>query len=310
MTMIRIQSADEMLVGRDVFIVAVFAEQPYPQVVPSVQEALDLWLSMVPLERLEWARVGANSTSYTRFSTTVVRRCRAELDLARVSGKDVGFFTLRGGEDPNNPSYAFTFSGGKPSPRVPARTPVVELRFPSELPEEFGLEAFVDWVRRVGESLPFRSGYASPALSRGWEDKAHIREAGRHLVPIAFRHPGYDLPENLSAASFMGVTQCRGARWISLLGPKLVVALGGTESLRAKLDPRVAMVPVGDGLLLRAGERPELGDVNRGDAAPLLRSVAAALEPVTFFDEDLHTLGSLFGGDEERVRLWERRLLD
>jgi hypothetical protein len=167
----------------------------------------------------------------------------------------------------------------------------------------------VQFVSKLAEALPYRSAYASPALSRGWEDMAHVREGARHIVPIACRHPGYDLPENQATTSFMPRTKCRGSRWLTLLGPALLEELGGRDVLRNKLDPGVAVMAGGDGVLLRAGERPELGDVNRAEFAPLLRSVAAAIEPVTYFG-DWKSLGDLFDDDEDRVLRWERRHLD
>ena len=309
MNSIRIRHVDDKLIGRDVLIVAFFARQPYPELVPQVAETLELFRSIVPPDSLEWARVGPNSSQYVPLSPAVLKRGRAELDIAKLSGRDIGSLRLRGGDDPHNAAYGFTFLGGQPYHRAPTLTSLVELRFPSEFLEQLGLEKFVDMVRRIGETLPFRSGYASPALSRGWENEKHVQEAGRQLVPIALRHPAYDLPENESTAAFMGETQCRGARWLTLIGPQIVSTLGGREQLLPRLSPGVTTVSAGEGLMIRAGERPELGDVNRDETVPLLRSVAAALEPVTYFD-DWKSLGTLFGDDHDRVRAWERRLLD
>src|SRR5262249_25640515 len=156
----------------------------------------------------------------------------------------------------------------KPGGKVPNQTCLVEVRWPSEFPEQLGFDAFVDWVSKLGEMVPYRSGYASPALSRGWEDLSHLQEGARHMGPPALRHPGYDLPENDATASFMGKDQCRGARWLTLLGPALVEQLGGQEQMKKQLDAGVTIAKSGAGLLLRAGAKPEIGDVNRGDVTP------------------------------------------
>jgi hypothetical protein len=61
--------------------------------------------------------------------------------------------------------------------------------------------------------------------------------------------------------------------------------------------------------MLVAGAQPVIGDRNRNDKADLLRSVAAVLEPVTFFgDKAIETY--LFGDDYEKFARWDRRLLD
>jgi Protein of unknown function (DUF3396) len=308
--MFRFRNAeDQTLVGRDVFVIALFAQAPFPAVLPFAEAAFDAWLKVLPKGVLEWSVLGVNASSHKRFTPAAIARARAELDPAKVAAKGSSYFWLCGGEDPHNPSYAFTFKGSTPGGKVPDQTSYVEVRWPSEFPESHGFDATVEFVRKLGEAFPYRSGYASPALSRGWEDMAHVTEGAQHITPLALHHPGYDLPENLATAAFMAKDRCRGARWLTLLGPELVKALGGRDALAAKLAPGVSVLPAGDGLLVRAGERPEIGDVNRAVFTPLLRSVAAAIEPVTYFN-DWKSLGQLFADDQDRVLRWERRHLD
>jgi hypothetical protein len=61
--------------------------------------------------------------------------------------------------------------------------------------------------------------------------------------------------------------------------------------------------------MIRAGDMPEIGDVNKRQGTPLLREVAAALEPVSVFD-DPALLGNFANHDEDLLKRWERRLLD
>jgi hypothetical protein len=300
---------NQLLVARDVFVIAFFSEQSFPDALPGITKVFDQWLSVVPQDKLEWARVGPNSSSYKDYTAAAVKRSRAELDDTTAQKKSAAFFSLRGGEDMHNPSYGFTFLGASPGGKAADRTCLVEIRWPSEFPWEFGCDALVSWVRELGELLPYRSAYASPALTRGWEDLAHVREGAKHIVPLAFQHPGFDIPENETTTSFMGKLQCRGARWLTLLGPGLLEGLGGREALASNLDAGLDVLEAGPGVLVRAGECPEVGDVNRGDVTPLLRSVAAAIEKVTYF-EDWRALGDLFDDDEDKVLRWERRHLD
>lgn len=302
------EDGGKALVGRDVFVVALFTEKAFPSAITDVEEAFDHWLRAVPEKELEWAQIGPNATGFKALTKTSIQRCRDQLSPTKVKDRALAAFDIRGGEDPHNPSYGFTFYGSKPAPMVPDRTCLVEMRWPSEYPEALGHDAFVDWVCELAALLPYRSGYAAPALSRGWENSKHIEEAARNLIPLAFRHPGYDLFENEGTAARMPRDRCRGARWLTLLGPALVDALGGRSVLEQNLDSNVTIRDAGRGLLLRAGERPELGDVNHGDRAPLLRSVAGAIESVTYF-EDVYSLQKLFLHDEEQLLRWERRHL-
>jgi len=88
-----------------------------------------------------------------------------------------------------------------------------------------------------------------------------------------------------------------------MLGNNLVDRLGGKAALEAKLAHGVDVVAGKQGLL-RAGQEPEIGDVNRQQSTPLLASVAHAIEPVSYFGDK--ALIALLGGPDARTR-WERR---
>lgn len=299
------RSDDGLLIGRNVFAVALFSQASYPVPLAAARKAFEFWLELVPPEKLEWARVGGNTTSYRPFTPAAIGRARAELD----ANKPLTYVCLRGGDDKHNPSYSFEFFGAKPGAKTPEKACGLELRFPIGYPEAHGYDRFVEWVRDLAGLYLYRSGYASPALSRGWENMEHVREGGSHIVPLAFRHPGYDLLENEAPAMRMPRLQCRGARWLTLLGPEIVEQLGGRKTISAGLVSGISTLEAGAGLLIRAGAEPEIGDVNRGQQTPLLRSVAAAIEPVTHFD-DWRGLGKLFDDNRDEVLRWERRHLD
>ena len=97
--------------------------------------------------------------------------------------------------------------------------------------------------------------------------------------PLAIRHPGYDVEYNEASRLRLG-RRVRGARWLTFAGKEITDKLGGRAGLRGALSNAIAVEPLGSGLIIRAGELPELGDVDKGIGVPLLREVAAALEPV------------------------------
>jgi hypothetical protein len=54
---------------------------------------------------------------------------------------------------------------------------------------------------------------------------------------------------------------------------------------------------------IRAGERPQPGDVNENDRLPLIRKVAALIAPIQVIDREI-----VFGDKEEWIK-WQRRHL-
>ncbi len=297
----------KFLVGRDVFVAAFFTRDLYTAAADAASLLLSQWLLATPQTLLEWVQVGPNSSQYKPYSTAMTARCKTELSTAKAR-RDLGFFTIRGGEDCHNPSYEFTFIGeNTPGGMAPDATCLVELRWPSEHVARVGFDEIASQICNFASLIPFRSGYASPALSLGWENAEHVAAGAMKIAPIAFRHPGYDIPENHAAAGLMRRDRCRGARWLTFLGSPLVEDIGGLQPLQEHLDPRVGIIELPHGVMLRAGHSPEIGDVNRGESTPLLRSVASAIEPITEF-ETAAIMKRVF--NEDASLRWERRHLD
>src|SRR5215475_5501036 len=64
---------------------------------------------------------------------------------------------------------------------------------------------------------------------------------------------------------------------------KLTVAyLGGEAKVREQMErtSAIKVTPFEHGLIIQAGERPQLGDLNAGDDLPLMREVARLVHSV------------------------------
>ena len=96
---------------------------------------------------------------------------------------------------------------------------------------------------------------------------------------------------------------CRGARWITLLGPTQIGALGGADQILRTAHAGIEVTPFSNLLMIRAGDA-EIGDVNRAQNLPLLRALAAQLKPITLFGDQ-----SLQNVLDSRAEDWERRFL-
>ena len=68
--------------------------------------------------------------------------------------------------------------------------------------------------------------------------------------------------------------------WVTLLGPELQQKLGGFAPVQQAFadEPAIAVAALGQGVVVRAGETPQLGDRNRRDDVPLYRRVGAYLK--------------------------------
>lgn len=144
----------------------------------------------------------------------------------------------------------------------------------------------VQLVQGALAKFPLASGYCAYSLL--WDHDPSVEQATcKWAAPLLRRHPGlnYGEPVSIANASEVGLAV---VNWLTLLGPGLTAAMGGTEALAQHAPADVSVLPLGPGgALLRAGESPAVGDVNRGDPLPLYHAVGRMLAPVVAPDEAL-----------------------
>jgi hypothetical protein len=86
--------------------------------------------------------------------------------------------------------------------------------------------------------------------------------------------------EDLSTTLYAIRQGLKSAGWLTLVGRRLLDTLGGEEALARALPAEVTVHTLPFGVLIQAGPRPLLGDVNRREDLPLYRAVGRVLAPV------------------------------
>jgi Protein of unknown function (DUF3396) len=72
----------------------------------------------------------------------------------------------------------------------------------------------------------------------------------------------------------------KGINWLTVLDDSWVKKLGGKQPLEEALGDGVVVHRFNAGVVIQAGPRPQLGDVNRRDPMTYYRQVAKALKPI------------------------------
>jgi hypothetical protein len=263
------------------------------------------WLSVVPEGALQWTMIGAAADMSKPIRQNSVSLCLDQLDPKKAERRPLSAFRIFGEED-GNPRYRFYVVADRvpPTPNGTA-TSFVEMRFADDMLERQSIEGFVDFARKCAETIPFDSGYASRSLCRS--DTGRVSKSGAIISGLALRHPGFDIPVNHATRFRLG-QKCRGAYWLTFLGPTLVDAVGGQPTFTRMQDADLQVSELGKRVMIRAGESPERGDVHRHEVPAALRRLAHKLEPIIFFGDS--TLeNEIFNGDEDKRERWERRFL-
>jgi hypothetical protein len=173
----------------------------------------------------------------------------------------------------------------------------LQIHLPPELATEW--DDLLTLLSRLAGAFPFRYGHVGYALC--WNDLSVDRdiEVPALIGPLLKRHPGFSLgnPFELSDQNLPPVN------WLTLIGPELLENLGGVNVvLEALSDDAISVMPLGPGVCIRAGETPQLGDLNRGDDLPVYRKVGSYLKDYRGGPEI-----ELTGLDEEESEAWLAR---
>jgi hypothetical protein len=100
----------------------------------------------------------------------------------------------------------------------------------------------------------------------------------------------------------------KGVNWVTVLGEKWISRLGGLPALRKELGEPFRLHEYPGGVLIQAGPRPQLGDVNRQIAIDEYRRLAQVLKPIRVTDHKSFPAWS--GFDEQRTQAWLARFED
>lgn len=153
------------------------------------------------------------------------------------------------------------------------------LRLAIPVDEVLGHEdRFVALARELTRTLALASGYGGFSFNRA--EESDLQGTGNvRSAALSHRWYGIDV-EDLSGTVSAIPHGLKSAGWLTLVGSKLLDRLGGSDALAAVLPPEVILHPLPFGVLIQAGPRPLLGDVNRGEDLPLYRAVGRVLAPI------------------------------
>ncbi|MGJ3703000.1 type VI immunity family protein [Variovorax sp. AFSI2.2] len=176
------------------------------------------------------------------------------------------------------------------------------------LPVEWGSEPeeVMGLVQNALAEFPFKGGHCGYSLVWEETDISLEREVCAWAAPLLRRHPGlgYGDAITLSNAADRGLV---AVNWLTFLEAEMAEILGGQAALAHRAPADVSVLPLGKGgVMLRAGDAPQLGDVNRQNLLPAYHAAGQLVAPVTAPDEALDDL-AINGMSEEDAHDWLRR---
>lgn len=149
--------------------------------------------------------------------------------------------------------------------------------------ESWPADDFLARIRMIAAELPLRWGAAGYSYSIN--DLVHDDAAETAVMAHCRRFWGYDVGAYIrQMAPFYN--EIRSVSWLTLLGRTMLAELAARGG---RLEPTgaVAVEPLGPHLLVRAGDRPERGDINRLQIPAAYREADRMLRPIRAKTGDL-----------------------
>jgi hypothetical protein len=118
---------------------------------------------------------------------------------------------------------------------------------------------FPDYVLKLCKRVRPLSGYAGLGVLESPEGYTR-REFHSIVREIALRFPGLEVEDRVGHTIHLrgGI---KGVNWLTILGERWIKEVGGLDYLRTSLREPFGFYPYDGGLLIQAGPKPQLGDV-------------------------------------------------
>ena len=165
--------------------------------------------------------------------------------------------------------------------------------------------SFTDLSLKFCELLTPVSGYGGLGIVQSPNGILEA-EYEPQVYALAQRFPGLEVDYPFSHVLHLreGI---KGVNWLTFLGGGWLAELGGLEHLREQAGEDFTFYEVGGGVLIRAGQRPQMGDRERGSVPRHYARLSNILRPVRVAE-----LGSLHHAgpdrfDDESTAQWLAR---
>lgn len=234
--------------------IGVYFEYPLTEIAEAVLGLQERFLSICGRSELKWYITGTMKRHAKVRAETFGMLALWLAPGQRV--RDLMVFELRDGDSfVDTPDRQFrVLSNARESFSFEDRANYLQIVLPKSFLDEKP-EEFLALTTDVANAFPVHSGHAGYALMRS---PYVSREAYDLAFPAAMRHPGADMSDMSKASYAVKEGGIRGIGWLTILGDELA------RDVDLALLPKGVMAVRGKtATVLRAGERPAIGDRNR-----------------------------------------------
>jgi hypothetical protein len=133
----------------------------------------------------------------------------------------------------------------------------------------------VEVAKSLARKLSFSSGHCGYSLN--WNNNGDLAHAAKgEIAVLSQRYPGIDIPD-LDGDLVVIKSGLKCINWLTFLNKEYCERLGGSKKLHESLGKDIALHSLSNGVIIQAGPRPDIGDVNRRSRLPLYKKVGSVV---------------------------------
>jgi hypothetical protein len=183
--------------------------------------------------------------------------------------------------------FGGSITAAKPDELMPIDLSILELSVAPSWAVGDSFEDFYSLVADIAKKIKPEHGLAGFNVQY---DRIYASTSSQaYSFPFIKRFPGAHCGLDLTFLSEINARRLSSAKifstnWLNFLGTELAMQIGGVEELRTQIGSSCPIEEYEGGIVIRAGDYPQLGDINRGLVLDDYRRVASALKPIRFED--------------------------
>ncbi|HEX6750881.1 MAG TPA: type VI immunity family protein [Longimicrobium sp.] len=220
------------------------------------ESILDRFLGLLP-EGTQLYQLGNNSREYRKVDAPSLRRIRKTLAELEQRGR---FYMIKDAPEFDVGGYSLELHLGSKHATINDR---VHIALPLEFADEHRISGTIELFRELVTDVPFWGAVAGYGFDLPWGRECEM-VAMPAMLRAALRFHGL-LVRHRTQEDY-AVKKLKSAGWLTFLDAELLGLVGGQDALEAAVDGLVEISPLRGGVLLKAGDRPPVGDVNRQEA--------------------------------------------
>jgi hypothetical protein len=289
---------NDELIMRLGFGLTIFLPKPFNAIHPTLGELWRKYVATVGEKTFSWARLGGGNRS-RKAAPAVFRTIEAWLSGEKDYGGDC-WISIHDGPFDCIGQNSFKLEG---LDRGGEDVGSLEIEFPFSVIESKGPDDLFDLIANLVDGVPFLTGMAGYSFHHS---PYKLRRVVGRMEELSRRFEGVEVIANERMCYWAG-KGLTTVNWITLIGNGYVDRLGGRERLVKQLPAECVVRGLNHGLAIRAGDRPLLGDKNKGtDELELWRRVYRTVRSAQFVDPMYEFDRDEFNG--QQTSTWLQRL--